>query len=272
MIVTRARAGRILDLGQFVCWAYGAQRVVQATGRALHALESGADGWAVLSRSADGCALAAELHELDAGGAIDGGGPIRGVPPAVHPDAEALHEMVLSLPREDGRLIVRYGQTGEPPDWVPGGARLRQVPNTGPGRTRYRVDYRWELVAYAALQDLRRRYGVVDARGRAKFPAAERGFTYRARPGGGGHPMDREVRVVWCPLVACPAPEEVDRRRQEYRRWWHAMRALQAEITGRSFIDHEVTEFRAPAAPWESAERLSEVERVAIESFRTLLD
>lgn len=70
MIVTRARAGRILDLGQFVCWAYGAQRVVQATGRALHALESGADGWTVLSRSADGYALATELCQLGAGGSI----------------------------------------------------------------------------------------------------------------------------------------------------------------------------------------------------------
>jgi hypothetical protein len=103
-------------------WTYRRQRADEMTGKALAGEKGGAaaeprPGW-----SLDGCYRIEAISRL--GCKIDGGGWQR---PAVHADAEALHDCVVALSQSDwigARLVQRYGRQGTVPDWHPQPQRL----------------------------------------------------------------------------------------------------------------------------------------------------
>jgi hypothetical protein len=118
------------SLEDFVIWTYSRQRVIEVTGKALLAGEREVerDSFAPPLRrhSLDGLAAVGRIAEL--GCMIDNDRPPRGgvYAAAVHPDAELLHDAVLSLPVLMASEIVRFGRGGEIPDY-PGPPKLVPV-------------------------------------------------------------------------------------------------------------------------------------------------
>ena len=134
-------------------WAYSRQMVLELTGRSLYAGERATEARDYLPpprrTSQDGCTAVARNAEL--GCAVDGGRNRALSAEDVHPDAEALHDVVLALPWLYGHQIVRYGHTGAVPE-IPDGAdyRYRPVPEWD-GR-RYRPKVRYETDPDSCVQ------------------------------------------------------------------------------------------------------------------------
>lgn len=127
----RAASGtkKAVTLEAFLRWCYGAQLADRITGRSLFEAERRAD-------NAGGYAPAPSRHTQDGslsvarhaalGTAIDGG---RGatVMQDCHPDAEALHDLVLARPWHQAGLIVQFGRTGLAPEIPVGEPRPRPL-------------------------------------------------------------------------------------------------------------------------------------------------
>jgi hypothetical protein len=110
------------SLAALMIWTYRRQRADEMTGRTLFGEKGGAPLPPGPRWSLDGCYRIEAEAKL--GCKIDGGGWQR---PAVHPDAEALHDCVVVLSRTDwigARLLMRYGRQGATPDWHPEPQRL----------------------------------------------------------------------------------------------------------------------------------------------------
>lgn len=116
----RADAGtrKAVTLEAFVRWSYGAQLVDKITGRSLFEAERRADnaqgyGAIPIRHTQDGTMSVARNAAL--GTAID---HPRGAILAqdCHPDAEALHDLVLAMPWHQAGLIVQFGRTGIMPE------------------------------------------------------------------------------------------------------------------------------------------------------------
>jgi hypothetical protein len=133
-----------VSLEWLVEWTYSAQLIIEITGRSLYASEraSGPRDYLPPQRrtSQDGCVAVARNAEL--GCAVDGGRGRAILAEDVHPDAEALHDVVLALPWLHGHQVVRYGRTGVVPD-IPDGAdyRYRPVPEWDGRRYKPKVRY-----------------------------------------------------------------------------------------------------------------------------------
>jgi len=100
-------------------FVYRRQRVIELSGKSLHAGEAAAAGekWIVENRaSGDGC-LTIERNMI-LGHKIEPG-VIRGLTPDIHPDAETIHDIVLSMPWIQAALLTAFGRFGEKPQPAP---------------------------------------------------------------------------------------------------------------------------------------------------------
>lgn len=262
---------KAVDLFDLLDWTYRRQRVLEMSGVALFDVEAAADGRPLMGRSACGCVVAERNAVI--GTAIDGGGVLRGVSGRVHPDAETVHTAVSRLLPGERTLVIDHARAGVPPDHLdPHRVRLVcvPVPPDQPGAVRHKVSGAWEFQPYAAVQAMRRRYGVVDGRGAGKFPAAEKGFRYRVPAETTAHASDREVLRRWCPLQPSPSPGQIAQVNGRYAAWHDAMGHLLDLLRTAPLKDHRVTGFRAPAQPWRDPAPLSPALALAIASVREL--
>jgi len=108
-------------------WVYRDQRVIEISGRALYKAEAGDGERWIHERgvSGDGC-IAVERNGM-VGCAIDGGGPIRGLPQPLHEDAEIVHDVVLGMPWAQSGILVAYGRSAMAPE-LPDAPKLVRVP------------------------------------------------------------------------------------------------------------------------------------------------
>ena len=121
-LVTPLRPRESATLVALMTWTYRKQRADEMTGKALVGERSTPALPPPPAWSLDGCYRMEAISRL--GCKVDGGGWQR---PAVHPDAEALHDCVVELSRTDwigARLVQRYGRLGVMPDWHPAPQRL----------------------------------------------------------------------------------------------------------------------------------------------------
>lgn len=133
-------------------WAYKAQKVIEITGRSLYAGEAvkGERYVTIQKASGDGCIAVERNGQL--GCPIDGGGPIRGIPQPLHPDAETIHEIVLTLPWDQSALLIQYGRAGIAPE-LPGSPKLVKVlVEAGDNRYRVKIKNQYDFWAKCTLQ------------------------------------------------------------------------------------------------------------------------
>ncbi len=124
-----------VTLKEMLRWAYNRQQVDSLTGKTLDAAKDELLPFVPL-RSSDGAAAILARSKL--GAAIDCSGSNRFARNEVHPDAEALHDAVLSLGAIDARLVVEFGHTGRFPEPTAAIARPRpfiQAIESGGGGT-----------------------------------------------------------------------------------------------------------------------------------------
>jgi len=101
---------------EWVTWTYREQKARTVEDRlALAGQPSGHATRCSVARVAEAAAL---------GAVIAGGGRSA----ALHPDAELVHETVMTAldPMQRG-LVIAFGETGVVPDWVPGGLRIDRM-------------------------------------------------------------------------------------------------------------------------------------------------
>lgn len=197
----------------------------------------------------DSVARAMEIGDI--GTRIDGGGPVRGVPVTVHPDAELVLDAIQAIPNGRQRgLVLEYARLGDRPDWSNGTQTLAPlpVPESQRGRTRHAVRAEWEnLPAHSAA--LRRLlaagHRIVDQHGARRFPACEPGFAYRVREDG-----QRQVAVRWCPVEPVPSDAWIANTNAIYAAWHAGMTILARTLVRLPLRDHRCTGFDAPAEPW----------------------
>lgn len=249
---------RALDLEALLVWAIRDQKAdrsdaalhpVEAIahfGR-LHGLPAGA--WARhRGVSADGCATIANRHMV--GTHIDGGGPIRGVPARIHPDAERVADAIERLPSPERRTVLRHARAADRPDWLPLTAPLVAVtrPSDAPGRRRHVVSEEWRATpkrSEVAQLYLARGISLFDGQGLRRIPAEEKGFRFRLLGDGA-----RQVLASWCPLEPLHGQREIVETNEAYLLWHGAMVALFAALRGVALRDHALTGFAALERPW----------------------
>lgn len=225
---------RYVDLWDFCVWAYQRQRVVEETGRELLDLEAAAAGERVWgSVSSDGCHRVGVIARL--GARIDGGGAFRGVV-TCHPDAERLHNVVLSLPPSAARHVIAVARTGIRPEPCTAQPVLRPVRNaSAAGGARYTVDGVWSVVPRPKLTG-REDKTVLD---RCEV-VRKAGFLYEV--------FDDYARIFnpYCPVEQVPPQSYVDSVKADYTKWHRAMIGLLGLLRCDTvaFKNHVITGFR----------------------------
>jgi len=188
-----------ITVATLLTWTYLRQKADVMSAKPLHLPEGEGDedppqGW-----SKDGCVLLARANRL--GEIIPT--TAHAQRPALHPDAEIVHDLVVELSRTDplgAMLLVRHGQAGEAPPQ--GGVTPHPEPVT---RLR---DGREEIVEDASLpgtSHLERR----------RNPKAK-----------GGGSVWVEVPHCYCPITYWPPLAEVEESRLEYRVWRRALTTI----------------------------------------------
>lgn len=204
-----------VGLARLLVWVYRDQKADKMSGRGLWAPEAEADaapGVQVVRRwSGCGCAQLEAIALL--GSRIETTGWQQR--PVLHPDAEAIHDVMVAMSRDDwmGALLLRrYGADGGMPDWGDGDQELGPV-----------FDRRDKIV-----QD---RYDeaveVVDAIGRHLL-----------------------LPLRYCPLEAYPSDEWVAASQGEYRQWHGALERLMARILDVRLQRWRLEGLGAVAEPW----------------------
>lgn len=258
---TVADRRRALDLEALLVWVVRDQKA-DRVGAALHPLEvvahfgllhglpAGA-GVYETGISGDGCAAIAQRGEL--GTDVDGGGPIRGLPARLHPDAELVLEALERLPSSERRVILDHARHGDRPEWLPLVSPLvaKRRPGHQPGRYRHIVaDLGWETTpkqSEIAESYHRRGLSLFNARRERRIPLEEQGFDFRVL-----YDATRQVLVTWCPLEPRHSDAEIAEAHDDYAFWHGAMEALHAALRRRPMRDHRLTGFAAPAHPWDN--------------------
>lgn len=240
-----------MDVEALAIWAIRDQKA-DRTGGALFDVEAACDrpDWEPRGSSRDG--VAEMLRRRETGGCrVDGGGPMRGVQPRVHPDAEAIVDAILSIrDRRQRGLVFEYAQLGDRPDWSNGAQALVPVPvpESRRGAVRHVIAAEWETQPLRSelLRDLHARgHRILDPYGRHRFPATEDGFSYRTLDDG-----RRQVAVRWCPVEPYPSDAWIVNTNALYAAWHAGMVALEAALRRAALRDHRCTGFDAPAEPW----------------------
>ncbi len=189
-------------------WVYRDQKADLMSGKDLCTAEAEAadpaeyhGGW-----SGDGCAAVAQMGRV--GAIIRGTGHRQR--PALHPDAEAIHDLVVALSRTDplgARLLRYHGRHADRPDF------WDAVPAPGPVHRRT-GNNRLKVIEDATLpgnSHLERR-------------------TRRIRGTNRREPVWIEVFHPFCPLRYVPSFEAVDEARAKYRVWWQALARIAAAL------------------------------------------
>jgi len=99
-----------VEVEQLAIWAYRDQKVRRFATVGLHAIELEASGLEPRGRSADGCAVIADINHM--GCRIDQSG--RMVRDVVHPVAEVVAALLAGI--DHGRRVVFHAETGGRPD------------------------------------------------------------------------------------------------------------------------------------------------------------
>ncbi len=203
-------------LTALLVWTYARQKADVMSGKGLWTSErkSAAEPEPVQQWSGCGCAQLAEVHAL--GARIERGGWQR---PAVHPDADLVHDLVVEQSKTDwagAMLLRRYGRQGGTPEWSDG---HQEFEPTYDERDRIIQDRYDEVVL------------VVDGKGRE-----------RAKP------------VLYCPVRLYPDDAWVDMTRGEYRLWHSSLKRLAASLAdlpaGKQLARWLVAGLGAAAEPW----------------------
>lgn len=142
---------RPVALTQMLTWAYADQRVVEITGRDLMVGEresrgrrTAADSFLPPPRGISGDGVVVVGRNAALGCVIDGSGPISGIAQPLHPDAELLHEAVLSLEWVTALALMLYGRNGNLPD-LPSAPRLCAVIEWDGRRYKPKIVNRYDL-------------------------------------------------------------------------------------------------------------------------------
>ncbi|MCG5241885.1 hypothetical protein ACIU1J_19535 [Azospirillum doebereinerae] len=244
-------ARRPMDVEDLAVWAIRDQKA-DRTGGALFEMEAALDRPDREPRGSSRDGIAELMRRRETGGCrVDGGGPMRGVQPRVHPDAEAVVDAIRAIPdwRQRG-LVFEYAQLGDRPDWSSGVQTLVPVPvpETQRGAVRHMIVAEWETQPLRSelLRDLHARgHRILDPYGRHRFPAAEDGFSYRTLDDG-----RRQVAVRWCPVEPSPSDAWIANTNALYAAWHAGMVALERALRRVVLRDHRCIGFDAPAEPW----------------------
>jgi hypothetical protein len=135
---------RKITIEKLLTWTYRDQRVIEITGQALHLGEAvNGEKWVnAQTISGDGCVAIERNANL--GCAIDGGGPLRGLPQPLHEDAETVHDAVLSMPWGHAGQLIAYGRGGLAPE-PPTEPKLVRVIEHDGRRYRTKIASRYDL-------------------------------------------------------------------------------------------------------------------------------
>lgn len=213
---SRAKPHRVpTGLAQLLVWVYRDQKADVMTGRGLWAPEAEFDALpdvqVVRRWSGCGCAQVEAIGRL--GVRVESTGwQQRAV---LHPDAEAVHDALVAMSREDwmGALLLRrYGADGSTPEWGDGDQELGPVFDSRDKIVQDRCD---EVVE------------VVDAVGRKLL-----------------------VPVRYCPVEAYPSDDWIETTRGEYRRWHAALLRLSAGLAEIRLSRWRLDGAGAEAEPW----------------------
>ena len=195
-------------------WVYQRQKADVMTGRSLWSPELAAEaaklGRPIRQVSRCGCARIGEIGLL--GTQIDGGGWQR---PALHPDAELVHDRLVELSRKDwigALLLQRYGRQGGVPEWDGGRQEFEPV-----------RDQRDRIIQNRCAEVVMFR----DGRGRLI-----------------------EASVPYCPVQPYPSDEWLALLRGEYAHWFTALQSLAADLSGRVLTRWQMIGLGAEATPW----------------------
>jgi len=224
----RGTAKREITLEALVIWAYRAQRVDRMTAASLRGPERSIEAAApFLASPPSSAGLIARLGAL--GTRIDGGGQSWDC----HGDAEKLHELVSGLPAQSALAIMRFGRSGEPPEWRVPEPRPERVPigEEEPGAVRHKLDVWWYRVT-------------------GKRPRLARGESALVVQNAAG---SWDLGCRYCPITYYPPPEYGEAARRAYAAWHAAMTRLMAAVAAIGLKDYRVTRFTAPARPWDGA-------------------
>jgi hypothetical protein len=203
-------------LTALLVWTYARQKADVMSGKGLWTSERKANAVPEPAQQWSGCGCAQLAAVAALGARIERGGWQR---PALHPDAELVHDLVVEQSKDDwagAMLLQRYGRQGDTPDWSDGRQEFEPLRD---GRDRI-VQDRYDEVAM-----------VIDGRGR-----------------------ERAVPVLYCPIRLYPDDAWISMTRGEYRLWHGALgrlvRALAHPPAGRGLIRWTVTGLGAAAEPW----------------------
>ncbi|MBY6265553.1 hypothetical protein EI613_27065 [Azospirillum sp. 412522] len=240
-----------VDVERLAIWAIRDQKA-DRTGGALFDLEAALDHPDREPQGSSRDGVATLMRRRETGGCrVDGGGPMRGVQPRVHPDAEAVVDAIRAIPdwRQRG-LVFEYAQLGDRPDWSNGDQTLIPipVPESRRGAVRHVVRAEWVDLPLQSvlLADLRRRgVPILDRYGRLRFPSQEPGFAYRITDDGG-----RQVVTRWCPVEPYPSDAWIVNTNAIYAAWHAGMMALERGLRRVVLRDHRLVGFGVPAEPW----------------------
>ncbi len=195
-----------ITVAALMVWVYRSQKADVMSGRDL----AGADGSAAMdaprrNRSLDGCARLEDFQNL--GALIPSTGHQQR--PALHADAEAIHDLVVALSQTDwvgATLVHRHGRSGEPPDYCD------EIPTPEPVRRmvgkRERIVEDDCLPGHSHLEQSRN----VDPRSGAVRESWV------------------EIPHCFCPIRYWPTVACVEAARAEYRLWWRTLATLAARL------------------------------------------
>jgi hypothetical protein len=224
---------REISLFGLCVWAYRTQLVELETGRSLDAIEAVADGARIRSPR-DSLDRVQSIAAL--GCHVDGGaaGPLAS---RCHSDAEALHNVMLCLPRELGRAIVTAARAGDRPQRsavVPCFLPIATRPEKG-GAAGYLIEGYWAVVPEPRFD------------GRHKPVITDRCTIVRVA--GILHevyPSYARAFIMYSPVEQWPAQSYIDSCNAIAETFDCAMAALAVMVEGMTFRDHIVT-------PWQPA-------------------
>ncbi len=219
-----------IDIEDLLAWAYRDQLVGDLIGRGvgLHAIERHAAGMSVYGCSADGVAKIAEIGTL--GCRVDGGGA--GMALAIHPDAEAVHDAVISLPSKVQRgVIIKCAKMGIRPNCADN-ARFHMEP-----------------VFKTSVVRKKQRDGIL-----GNLPVGPQGDRIRDMAARGLWPeriYDRNRNLIGHRVTVVDHPDYTKTCRWLYAEWYAGLVVL-ARVVARTLRDHVVTGPAVPAMPWET--------------------
>jgi len=211
-------------------WVYRSQKADLMSGKELHLADGTVvkDAAPAAATSRDGCA--ALRRQAVVGAIIPGTAHLQRY--ALHPDAEAVHDLVVELSRRDplgAALLRQHGRYGDIPDTcdiVPQPEPVRRLRNR-----------REQIVEDAALP------------GNSHLEARDG----RDPDTGAATTVWVEVAHPYCPIRYWPSAATVLEARVEYRAWWRALAAIAGRLP--RLQRWRVTGLGAQEKPWAWEER-----------------